>query len=312
MGINTCDDAGVFRIRDDLALIQTLDFFTPVVDDPYDFGRIAAANALSDIYAMGGKPITAMNIICFPINGMDIDVLKEILRGGLAKIKEAGALLVGGHSVDDEELKYGLSVTGTVHPDRLITNKGACPGDHLILTKSIGTGIINTAIKGNLVESDLISYVTELMAELNSTASEVMHGFSVHACTDVTGFGLIGHICEMIEGTGVGLRLFTDKVPLIEKTKDFAGMGMIPAGTYRNKRFRADFISDSEKADPILLDILFDPQTSGGLLIAIDKENSQQLLEKLKEKGVTDSSIIGEFFETPSPHIILDPPSLSK
>ena len=227
MGLDTYDDAGVFRVSEDLALIQTLDFFTPIVDDPYAFGQIAAANALSDIYAMGGTPLTCMNIICFPIKNMDISVLKEILRGGLDKITEAGAVLVGGHSVEDDELKYGLSVTGTVHPKKILTNRGARIGDQLILTKPIGTGIINTGIKGNLAKKETIEEVTGLMSSLNRIPAEEMKDYDVSACTDVTGFGLLGHACEMIDEGPLGLMLAVEKVPLISEDMDFATMGIV-------------------------------------------------------------------------------------
>ena len=202
VGMERAEDAGVYKLSDDLAIIQTVDFFTPIVDDPYMFGQIAAANALSDVYAMGGKPLTAMNIVCFPIKTMDISILREILKGGLDKMKEAGVTLVGGHSVEDSELKYGLSVTGTIHPLKVLTNVGAKVGDRLILTKPLGTGIINTAIKGGMATEDSIEMVTRYMASLNKKASEVMQEIGANACTDVTGFGLLGHAFEMIEGTG--------------------------------------------------------------------------------------------------------------
>lgn len=305
MGLDTYDDAGVYRIRDDLALIQTVDFFTPIVDDPYAFGQIAAANALSDIYAMGGNPLTAMNIICFPISRMDISVLKEILRGGLDKLKEAETLLVGGHSVEDEELKYGLSVTGTIHPDHILTNKGARVGDQLILTKPIGTGIINTAIKGNLVKEDLIHEVTVIMSSLNRTAAQELQAFDVHACTDVTGFGLLGHACEMIEGKEMGLAIYPSRVPFIREVLNFARMGIVPGGTLRNREFRKGYITGLEKMEPAIVDILFDPQTSGGLLIAVAKEQSQDLAKKLTDKGLKAVALIGEFVPEPKGKILI-------
>ena len=306
VGIETSDDAGVYRLRQDLALIQTVDFFTPIVDDPYSFGKIAAANSLSDIYAMGGKPLTAMNIICFPIRAMDISVLQEILKGGLDKIKVAGALLVGGHSVEDDELKYGLAVTGVVHPERVITNRGAQPGNRLILTKPIGTGIINTAIKGNLVEAGIINEVTEIMATLNRIAAETFQKFIVTACTDVTGFGLLGHACEMIEDGSVGLKIYTDRVPVIEGVLNLARMGIVPGGTHRNKDFRKDRLMGAEKVEPALLDILFDPQTSGGLLIAVQEADAQDLIVQLRKNGVTYAGLIGEFVKESGGKIILE------
>jgi len=305
VGLDTFDDAGVYRLTDDLALIQTLDFFTPIVDDPYSFGQIAAANALSDVYAMGGTPLTAMNIICFPIKRMDISILQNILKGGLDKIKEAGAMLVGGHSVEDDELKYGLSVTGTVHPKGILTNRGARPGDRLILTKPIGTGIINTAIKGNLAKPDLIQKVTDSMSALNRIAADGMKGFDVSACTDVTGFGLLGHACEMIEGGATGLKIFSREVPLIEGTLSLARMGMVPGGTHRNRQFRAPYLMNAEKIEPALLDTLFDPQTSGGLMIAARRDQAEGLVTALHGKGVKEASIIGEFVEEPKSKIVL-------
>jgi selenide,water dikinase len=299
------DDAAVYRLRDDLAIIQTVDFFTPVVDDPYSFGQIAAANAMSDIYAMGGEPLTAMNIICFPEKKMDISVLQEVLRGGLDKIKEAGALLVGGHSVEDDEFKYGLSVTGTVHPDRVFTNRGARPGDALVLTKPIGTGIINTAIKGNLADEGMIKRVTAIMSTLNRKAKEIFLGFDVSACTDVTGFGLLGHACEMIEDQDVGLRIYPERIPLIDKVLDLAGMGIVPAGTLRNLNFRKEYLTGAEKVEPAFMDILFDPQTSGGLLIAVKAEEAESLVTDLRGGGIKDASIIGEFIEGPKGKIVI-------
>jgi selenide,water dikinase len=305
VGLDTYDDAGVYRLSDDLAIIQTVDFFTPIVDDPYSFGQIAAANAMSDIYAMGGVPLTAMNIICFPVKTMDISVLQEVLRGGLDKIKEAGALLVGGHSVEDDEFKYGLSVTGTVRPERVLTNRGARIGDHLIITKPVGTGIINTAIKGNLVNKEIINEVTGIMSTLNRAAAEEFEGVDISACTDVTGFGLLGHACEMIQGQEVGLRIYPDRVPLIEEVLNLARMGIVPGGTHRNRDFRKGFIIGAEGIEPSMMDILYDPQTSGGLLIAVKRDDSQGLIARLRKKGVKHATVIGEFIDGPREKITL-------
>jgi selenide,water dikinase len=305
VGIGTSDDAGIYKLSYDLAIIQTVDFFTPIVDDPYSFGQIAAANSLSDVYAMGGKPITAMNIICFPVQSMEISVLKEALAGGLDKIKEAGALLVGGHSVEDEEFKYGLSVTGVVHPDLFLTNKGARKGDSLILTKPIGTGIINTAIKGNIADEELISKVISVMSSLNSTPAGELKSFDVRACTDVTGFGLLGHACEMIEDGNVGLKIDANKVPLIQETINFARMGIVPAGAHRNRDFRKEYIIGADQIDTVMMDVLFDPQTSGGLLIAVEGDQTEGLLGKLRNEGIEDAALIGEFVEEPAGKIIL-------
>ncbi len=306
MGLDTSDDAGVYRLRNDLAIIQTVDFFTPIVDDPYAFGQIAAANAMSDIYAMGGEPLTAMNIVCFPVQTMDISVLHEILKGGLDKIKEAGALLVGGHSVEDNELKYGLSVTGVVHPDRVLTNRGAGAGDQLVITKPIGTGIINTAIKGNLVDAKIIREVTEIMSTLNRSAAEACRDFVVNACTDITGFGLLGHACEMIEDSMVGIKIYPEEIPLIEEVPNLAGMGIVPGGAHRNRDFRKGFLMGFEGTEPAFMDILFDPQTSGGLLIAVKKKDAENLVSSLRGMGLKEANIIGEFVEEPKGKIILE------
>lgn len=283
----------MYKISENLAIIQTLDFFTPVVDDPYMFGQIAAANALSDVYAMGGVPKTAMNIVCFPSKEMNLSILRKILEGGLAKMKEAGVVLVGGHSVDDKELKYGLSVTGFIHPDHILVKKNLIPGDKLILTKPLGTGIINTAIKGGLASDETIESVTALMAELNKTAAEVIKNYQVHACTDITGFGLIGHLAEMTTGSGCGIKINSDKLPIILEAMEFAAMGLVPAGTYRNREFRESITNISPSVDRAVQDILFDPQTSGGLLICVESSQAETLLFKLKEKGMDSAAIIG-------------------
>ncbi len=304
VGLNSPDDAGVFRINNDLAIIQTVDFFTPVVDDPYWFGQIAVANALSDVYAMGGIPKTAMNLVSFPSDKMDISILQEILRGGTDKMKEAGVVLIGGHSVDDPELKYGLSVTGFVHPDKIITKKGLKEGDILILTKPLGIGIINTSIKGGIASKGLIDYVTNLMATLNKKASEIMRGFKVHACTDITGFGLIGHMAEMIYETGLSVILEAKNIPIIPEARDFASMGIVPAGTYKNMDFWKDMVK-REIDDDIIMLILFDPQTSGGLLIACDPSDANSLFEILRDEGVQDATIIGEVIKGKENEIIV-------
>jgi len=295
----------VLKLTDDLALIQTVDFFTPVVDDPYSFGRIAAANALSDVYAMGGVPITAMNIIGFPLSKMDISVLQQVLKGGLDKIKEAGALLVGGHSIEDDELKYGLSVTGKVHPKKVLANRGAKPGDMLVLTKPLGVGIINTAIKGNLAGDELIKKVIGIMAGLNKYPAEEFDDFIISACTDVTGFGLIGHACEMIDDKAVGLRLFIESMPFIPEAIEFARMGIVPGGALRNRKYREGQVEGIKNIDPVILDILFDPQTSGGLLVAMGKNQAIDFVSRLRSKGIQDASIIGEFIEDFKGRIVL-------
>jgi len=271
-----------------------VDFFTPIVDDPYWFGQIAAANALSDVYAMGGEPKTAMNLVAFPLKEMDLSILRQILEGGIEKMKEAGVVLVGGHSVEDSELKYGLSVTGFVHPDRVLTKGGLRAGDRLILTKPLGTGVINTAIKADMAGPELIDRVTRLMAELNRDAARVMTDFPVHACTDITGFGLLGHLAEMIINTGYGIILRAGDVPIMPEAIEFAGYGLLPAGAFKNKEFRLSMVESSPGVDDLMVDLFFDPQTSGGLLIAIGEEHAERLLDRLIDKGVTQSRIIGE------------------
>ncbi len=305
VGLDRADDAGVYRITDDLAMIQTVDFFTPIVDDPYHFGQIAAANALSDIYAMGGVPKTAMNLVAFPLKRMDMSVLREILKGGIDKMREAGVVLVGGHSIEDSELKYGLSVTGFVHPDRVLTKKNLKLGDHLILTKPLGTGIINTAVKAGLADEKTVETVTRIMAALNRDAAEVMIHYPVHACTDITGFGLLGHLGEMVQGSGFGVRVFADRVPVIPEAIEFAAMGLIPAGAYRNREFRESMTDISPNADRLIQHILFDPQTSGGLLICVEKGKSDEMLVQLRKKGMKSSAIIGEVISQPAEKIIV-------
>jgi selenide,water dikinase len=282
-----------------------VDFFTPIVDDPYWFGQIAAANALSDVYAMGGVPKTAMNLVAFPIKDMDISVLRQIIQGGLDKMREAGVVLLGGHSVEDKELKYGLSVTGFIHPDRILTKKDLKIGDRLILTKPLGTGIINTAIKGGLASKEITDTVTRLMATLNRDAAEIMKDYPVHACTDITGFGLLGHIAEMIIDTGFSIKLTSKTIPIIPETLEYAGMGLVPAGTYKNREFRECMVDFAPSVDLLVQDVLFDPQTSGGLLICVDRENADELLEKLKEKGMDSAAIIGGVATEPKERIVI-------
>lgn len=303
VGMDRADDAGVYKLSEDLALIQTVDFFTPIVDDPYMFGQIAAANSLSDVYAMGGRPLTAMNIVCFPIKTMDISVLREILRGGLDKMKEAGVTLAGGHSVEDPELKYGLSVTGTVHPSRVLTNVGAEPGDRLILTKPLGTGIINTAVKAGMAEDALAAKVTHVMARLNKSAAEAVQEVGARACTDVTGFGLLGHSFEMIQGTGRGIIIYASRVPLFHEAASFAEMGLVPGGTYRNRDFRIHQVDIDPDVSRFLSDIFFDPQTSGGLLVAVSQEKAEKLVTRLRERGIDEAAIIGQVVNDPEERI---------
>jgi selenide, water dikinase len=305
VGIATADDAGVYKISDELALIQTVDFFTPIVDDPFDFGRIAAANALSDVYAMGGIPKTAMNIVAYPMAKLGRTVLREILAGGIEKLKEAETVLLGGHSVDDDELKYGLSVTGFVHPQKILANQGLRPGDCLVLTKPLGTGIINTAVKGRLASAETIRTVTEQMACLNKYAAAIMRQFHISACTDVTGFGLLGHLAEMISGTGVSVTIDSSVVPVLPEALEFAAMGFVPAGANKNRSFREQMVVMTAGFDPVLRDILFDPQTSGGLLIGCAEKDAHVLERRLREEGIEGAAIIGYVHDTQFEQIII-------
>jgi selenide,water dikinase len=294
VGMDSPDDAGVYQISADLALIQTVDFFTPIVDNPYQFGQIAAANALSDIYAMGGVPKTAMNLVGFPLKQMDISILQQVIQGGLNKLKEADVALVGGHSVEDRELKYGMSVTGFIHPDRILTKKNIQAGDCLVLTKPLGTGVINTAIKGGVAPPDVTERVTQQMAALNRDAAEVMNQFSVHACTDITGFGLLGHLAEMVVGSGCSLRLSADTIPILPGAIEYAAMGLLPAGAFKNREFRESMVEFSSSVNQLLRDLLFDPQTSGGLLICLDRADAKQLIGELHDKDIDEAAIIGD------------------
>ena len=269
VGMETADDAGVYRLTPDIALIQTVDFFTPIVNDPYLFGQIAAANALSDVYAMGGKPLTAMNILCVSFKMVSKEDLKAILAGGLDKIHEAGALLVGGHSVEDQELKYGLSVTGIVHPDRVLANAGARVGDSLILTKPLGTGVIATASKGRLVSPEIEAQVAEVMRTLNRIPEDILAAGHIHAATDITGFGFFGHALEMAKGSQVIMTIYASRIPILAAAKEFALMGLVPAGSFANRRFCESHIQIAPGIDPLMSDLLSDAQTNGGLLLAV-------------------------------------------
>lgn len=304
VGLDTSDDAAVYKLDNEKAIIQTLDFFTPVVDDPYMFGQIAAANSLSDVYAMGGTPILALNIVCFP-NCLPLDILTQILKGGGDKVKEAGALLVGGHTVEDDEPKYGLSVTGLIHPDEVKSNSGSKPGDLLIITKPLGLGILNTAIKADLLSQNIIEEAIKVMSTLNKIAAEGMIKFRANSCTDITGFGLLGHANEMAKASEVTFIIESEKIPIIDGAIEKAKMGLIPAGAYRNAEYLKDSIIFQKQIKTHIKDILFDPQTSGGLLISIDKENAKGLLEFYHNNLTTDFSIIGEVIEKKDKSIII-------
>ncbi len=264
------------------------------MDDPFDFGRIAAVNALSDIYAMGGEPKTAMNIVAFPAKRMDLQILQDILAGGMQILSQTGTALLGGHSVQDEELKYGLAVTGFVHPKKVIANRGLGCGDSLILTKPLGTGIVNTAIKAGLARPNTIAAAVGLMTTLNRCAAGVMKSFPVSACTDVTGFGLIGHLAEMIQDSPFNIILDSQAVPLMDQAFEFASMGLVPAGSHANRKFRKDMVDLDSSVSPVLRDILFDPQTSGGLVMGIAQPHAKELLSRLTDQGMVHASIIGQ------------------
>jgi len=304
VGSSTCDDAAVYRLNDQIAIVQTVDYFTPVVDDPYTFGAITAANALSDIYAMGAKPLLALNIIGFPCKALSLEVLVDILRGGADKVKEAGALVVGGHTIEDKEPKYGLAVTGLVHPDRVVKNAGALPGDVLILTKPLGTGIIVTAAKGEMADERTYNSAVKLMEALNDRASRIMLEAGAHACTDITGFGLLGHLYEMVAASNVGARVFLSQIPVLEKVRELASSGLIPSGAYRNLNYLEEKLQWNGSIDETDKLILTDPQTSGGLLMAVPGDKAAATLEALEAEGVTGAKI-GEIIDCEQPLIMI-------
>ncbi len=299
MGLDTSDDAGVYQLSDEVALVQTVDFFTPIVDDPFTFGQIAVANALSDVYAMGGKPLTGMNLVAFPIKTLSPSILKEILLGGLSKMKEAGVALVGGHSIEDPEIKYGLAVTGLIHPKKILTNATAKVGDKLVLTKALGTGIIATALKGQMASEEAVRKITESMATLNRTASEWMIKCGAHACTDITGFSFLGHALEMATASQVGLLIQSEAIPIFPEAMEYAKIGLVPGGARSNRQFFSCRVEAQSNVDEVLLDILYDPQTSGGLLIALPPHEAEELVAALKKEGLVYSSIVGEVLKDP-------------
>jgi selenide,water dikinase len=302
VGLDTSDDAGVVRLFPDLALIQTVDFFTPIVDDPYWFGAIAAANSLSDVYAMGGTPLTALNIVCFPIKELPGEILAEILRGGSDKIREAGVHLAGGHSVDDPEPKYGLSVTGTVHPAHIATNAGAQPGDVIVLTKPLGTGILTTAAKQDSLDAETLQIAISQMATLNRGAAEAMRQVGigpeagVHAATDITGFGLLGHLSHMVKAANVGIRLRSNAIPLLPRAQELAAAGLTTGGGNANRQYLADMVRFADTIPVDLRDVLVDPQTSGGLCIITDPSHVDALIRELTARKTvhTGAWMIGE------------------
>lgn len=306
VGFDTSDDASVFRVGENLGLVQSIDFFPPMVDDPFLFGQIAAANSLSDIYAMGGRPSHAMNLLCIP-SCLGVEVAGQILAGGADKCVEAGCSIAGGHTINDDEPKYGLSVSGFVPLDRMLANSGAHVGDVLLLTKAIGSGIITTAIKGELIEQDEAAAMFDSMRTLNEAPIRLAEGLELHGCTDITGFGLIGHACEMAEGSGVQIELASGAVPLFDQVLDMARLGIIPAGAYRNQDFFGPRVAADDDLEPGMLDALYDPQTSGGLLIAAPAADVDELARRLDAEGRI-AAVVGRVCEPvpggPAVHVV--------
>lgn len=292
VGITTSDDAGVYKLNETTALVQTVDFFTPIVDDPYLFGQIAAANSLSDIYAMGAIPLTALNLVAFPNGKLHQDVLLAILQGGQDKVTEAGAVIIGGHTIDDDEPKYGLAVTGTAHPDQVWTNAGAQVGDCLVLTKALGTGILASAARADLFPQGVAAAITS-MVTLNAAAKGAAAGFTIHACTDITGFGLIGHAYEMAAGSKVAIGIDSTTLPLLPEAAEAAAMGLVPIGAYTNRKY-LKAVTFAPTVPESIRDIGFDPQTSGGLLFAVPEREADQLVTALQAAGVVSASKIGQ------------------
>ena len=290
VGFDESDDAAVYKVSDELAMIQTVDFFPPVVDDPYTFGQIAAVNALSDVYAMGGQPKLAMNLLAFP-SCLPVEAVGDILAGGADKVAEAGAVIAGGHSIEDQEPKYGLCVTGFAHPDAILTNSGAREGDILVLTKALGTGILTTAAKAELLDEHAYRQMVELMTTLNKYAAEAAAPVRPHACTDITGFGLVGHAKEMAQGSGCTVELWASKVPVVPLALELAMDGIIPAGAYRNMDFAQDDVELAGEVARERLDCLYDPQTAGGLLLSVAEARAEELLLRMADSGVTAAAI---------------------
>jgi selenide,water dikinase len=307
VGTSTADDAAVYRLTPDLALVQTIDYITPLVDDPYQFGQIAAANSISDIYAMGARPLLALNVVAFPSDTLPMDVLADILRGGADKAQEADVRIIGGHSIDDREPKYGMAVTGIAHPDRILRNSTARPGDRLILTKPLGMGIISTAIKRDVASADLVGRAVTVMTTLNRDAAIAAMEVGVHACTDITGFGLLGHLHEMTAGSGFGARIACGRVPILGEVLELAGQGVVPGGTKRNLAFAEGFTTFADGLDAVQRLVLADAQTSGGLLLAVAPERSAALVRALQDKGVSTIAEIGEINDDPSGRIAVVP-----
>ena len=301
IGFETADDAGVYQLTPELALVQTVDFFTPIVDEPYIFGQIAATNALSDVYAMGGKPISALALVCFP-DGGEVKVLEEMLAGGLSKMVEANCTVIGGHSIRDEEIKLGYAVTGTIHPQRVLANRGAKPGDRLIFTKAIGTGVISTAIKRGKANVAWVRDAVRSMTTLNRAAAEVVSGFEVHGMTDVTGFGLVGHAREMAVASGVSFRLYASRVPLLEGALECVRAGLVPGGLKANRSFAENCVEYAGDVPEEIRTLLYDPQTAGGLLIAVAASDAEHLVSRLHSSGI-GAAEVGEVVQKQKPLI---------
>jgi len=307
VGTEYPDDAAVYRLAPDLALIQTVDFFPPVVDDPYSYGQIAAANALSDVYAMGGRPITAMNIVCFPCKTLGNEILLEILKGGADKVHEADALLVGGHTIQDQEPKYGLSVAGLIDPAQIWTKAGMQPSDLLILTKPLGTGILTTAQKADMLSAAQLEEAVFWMSMLNRGAAEAARELGINAATDITGFGLLGHAYEMVQESSVGIKFFLERLPVMDGVRQLAEEGIVPGGARVNKQYLESHVAGQETLDEIWMDILCDPQTSGGLLLAVPKERAGDLLRELHTRGLSWAAIVGEAVSRERGTLLLQP-----
>ncbi len=293
VGIATGDDAGVFRLTDEIAIVNTVDFFTPVVDDPFVYGQISAANALSDVYAMGGEPRTALNIVCWPQSGLPDEMLAQILSGGAAKAEEAGVVIVGGHSVFDDEVKYGMAVTGVIDPRRIFRNIGALAGDKLLLSKPLGTGILMTAFKRDRLTPEQYAAAVKSMSELNAATARAMRKYDVHAATDVTGFGLVGHAMQMAQGSGVTLKFEESDLPILPGAIEWCRAGMIPGGGKRNREFYGPRTRISAEVVDEMAELVFDPQTSGGLLIALPEKDALSLLADLQSDGNLEAEIVG-------------------
>jgi selenide, water dikinase len=303
VGTETNDDAGVYKLSEDMALVQTADYITPVVDDPFLFGQVAAANSLSDVYAMGGRPLTVLNLCNFPPEGLENKHFLEILKGGLSKTVEAGAVLLGGHTVKDPELKYGLSVTGVIDPHKVVRNATPRVGDKLVLTKKIGTGVLITGFKGKRIGFDVLERAVQVMATLNKVACETMLEFDPHACTDITGFGLTGHTLWMVKGANVGITLYADRVPHFPESIDMIKQGVRTGVTLENKALVAEYLRLDHGITAEEEMLMYDPQTSGGLFISVTADRADTLVRKLRERGVADATVVGEVFESPEPVI---------